>query len=386
MHGKSPPSREDEKEARRQLHRRHIASLVVFSTLIETAELTLFAMGGNISMEVVGLFFLIAVGSASLIYLVFRFGWNQRFKNKNLLIPQLVIAAAIQVAFLLIAPQLAVIFLVVLIVLSAYAVVEFSPRQFTVGWLIYGVVTAIALWLIRDRFSYPGTSGQDIVALWLFCFLTLRSLTWPTARFSALRNKLSEKNRQLEESLRQIEALARHDSLTGVLNHRSVIALLESELQRSARTSQPFCFVMVDLDHFKSVNDRYGHPVGDMVLKRVCDIAAGSLRATDVIGRLGGEEFAVILTGTALAEGMHTIERLRQAVAAYDWESVAPGLAVTFSAGVAEYAPADSVQTINKRADEALYRAKGAGRNRVIAAESTVREPQPACEAPSVEL
>lgn len=386
MRGDTPSSKENDKEARRQGHRRHIAALVVFSTMIQTAELVLFSLGGNVSMTVVGLFFVSAVGSASLIYLVFRFGWNQRFKNKNLLIPQLIIAAAIQVAFLLIAPQLAVIFLVVLIVLSAYAVVEFSPRQFTIGWLIYGVVTAIALWLIRDRFSYPGTSGLDIAALWLFCFLTLRSLTWPTARFAALRNKLSEKNRQLEESLRQIEALARHDSLTGVLNHRSVIALLESELQRSARTSQPFCFVMVDLDHFKSVNDRYGHPAGDMVLKRVCDIAAGSLRATDVIGRLGGEEFAVILTGTTLDEGLHTIERLRQAVAAYDWESVAPGLAVTFSAGVAEYVPADSVQAINKRADEALYRAKGAGRNRVVAAESAVREPQPACKVSSIEL
>ncbi|HEY0846614.1 MAG TPA: GGDEF domain-containing protein [Noviherbaspirillum sp.] len=366
MQEESSPSKEEAKETRRQYHRRHIAALVVFSTLIETAELALFALGGNVSLAVVGLFFVAAVGSASLIYLVFRLGWNQRFKNKNLLIPQLIVAATVQLSFLLIAPQLAVLFLVALIVLSAYAVVEFSPRQFTIGWLIYGAVTAMALWLVRDRFAYPGTSGLDIAALWLFCFLTLRSLTWPSARFSALRNKLSEKNRQLEESLRQIEALARHDSLTGVLNHRNLIAVLESELQRSARTAQVFCFVMVDLDHFKSINDTYGHPAGDAVLRQVCEIAGRVLRTTDAIGRLGGEEFAIILPATTRANGEESIERLRQAIVSHDWESIAPDLKVSFSAGIAEYLPGDSVQSINKRADQALYRAKDAGRNRIV--------------------
>lgn len=377
MRENSPLSRDDEKEARRQLHRRHIAGLVVLSTLIETGELVLFALGGNVSMEIVGLFFVVAVGMATLIYFVFRLGINQRFKNKNLLIPQLVISAAIQVSFMLLAPKLAIVFLVVLIVLSSYAIVEFSPRQFTISWLIYGALTAAALWLLRDSFSYPGTTRMDMVAIWVFFFLTMRSMTWPTARFSALRNKLTEKNRQLEESLRQIEALARTDSLTGVLNHRSFVALLDTELQRSARSHQPFCFVMVDLDLFKSINDRYGHPVGDAVLKQVSDIARGSLRSTDVIGRLGGEEFALILTGNALEGGVATMERLREAVIRHDWQSVAPGLSVSFSAGVVEYQAGDTLQTINKRADDAMYRAKEAGRNRVVADDCGRREAAP---------
>lgn len=375
MQGNSTLAGEDRKEARRQYHRRYLSGIVVFSMLIETAELSLFAMAGNISMQIVGLFFVFGVGLSMLVYLFFRFDLNMRLKNKNLLIPQLLLNAGIQVSFLLLAPQLAIVFLVVLIVLSAYAVVEFTPRQFTIGWLLYGVVTGVALWLIRDRFSYPGTAGLDMAAIWLFSFLTMRSLTWPTARFSALRNKLTEKNRQLEESLRQIELLARHDSLTGVLNHRSVIALLETELQRSARTAQPFCFVVLDLDLFKSINDRFGHPVGDAVLKQVCDIATCTLRNTDAIGRFGGEEFAVILTGTAIKEGLKTMERLCRAVARHDWESIAPGLQASFSAGIAQYLPGDTVQTINKRADAALYRAKHAGRNRVVADEADRSEP-----------
>lgn len=361
-------SSEVEKEARRQQHRRFLAGLVVVSMLIETGELAVFALAGSIPMYVPVLFLVFGVGLSALVYLFFRFGLNQQLANKNLLIPQLLINAAIQVSFMLFVPQLAFMFLVVLIVLAAYTLVEFTPRQFTISWLIYGVVTGVALWLIRDRFAYPVTNDAGIFAVWLFCFMTMRSLTWPTARFSALRNKLSEKNRQLEESLRKIEVLARHDSLTGVLNHRSVIETLEVEMQRSRRTGQPFCFAMLDLDLFKSINDNYGHPVGDAVLRQVCEIVAPMLRASDAIGRLGGEEFAIIFSCTALEDGLGTMERLRETVANHEWERIAPGLAVSFSAGIAEFSVGDTVQTINKRADDALYAAKHGGRNRVLPA------------------
>lgn len=359
---------EEAKEARRQQHRRFLAGLAVVTMLIEAGELAVFAFAGAIPMYVAGLFLVFGVGLSSVVYLFFRSGLNQLLSNKNLLVPQLLINAAIQVIFMLFVPQLAIVFLVALIVLAAYALVEFTPRQFTISWLIYGAVTGAALWLIRDRFAYPITNDAGIFAIWLFFFMTVRSLTWPTARFSALRNKLSEKNRQLEESLRKIELLARHDSLTGVLNHRSVIETLEVEMERSRRTGQAFCLAMLDLDLFKSINDTYGHPVGDAVLRQVCEIVGPMLRTSDAIGRLGGEEFAVILTGTALEDGLGTMERLREAVASHEWDRIAPGLAVSFSAGIAEFSVGDTVQTISKRADDALYAAKHAGRNRVLPA------------------
>ncbi|KRB92228.1 GGDEF domain-containing protein [Noviherbaspirillum sp. Root189] len=140
-------------------------------------------------------------------------------------------------------------------------------------------------------------------------------------------------------------------------------------MQRSERSGRPFCLVMLDLDFFKNINDHYGHPVGDEVLKVVCGIASGALRGVDALGRLGGEEFAVLLPETSLDAGFTTMERVRTAVSAYDWNTIAQGIAVSFSAGIACHIPDDSVQTMTKRADDALYRAKNGGRNRVIVAE-----------------
>jgi diguanylate cyclase (GGDEF)-like protein len=204
--------------------------------------------------------------------------------------------------------------------------------------------------------------------VWLFFFLALRSLTLASARFSRLREKLSEKNRQLEASLRQIEELASHDQLTGVFNRGNLLKLLENELRRSERTGESFCFAMLDLDHFKDVNDTYGHPVGDQVLRKVCEIAMQCVRAVDGVGRMGGEEFGILLPSTSLDNGRVSLERVREAVSSYDWNVIAPGLSVHLSAGVAEYALGDTLQTIAKRADDALYRAKHTGRNKVVAA------------------
>ena len=354
-----------QKEERRQRHRVYIAGLVVASMFIEAAELALFALAGNIPVWIAVLFFAVGGGVSSLVYIFFKLGLNQKLDDKNLLVPQLLINSTIQIAFLLLAPNLAIIFLVVLIVLSGYAVVEFSPRQFTAGWLVYGCVTGIALWIVRDEFDYPGTSGLDIFLIWLFFFLTVRSLTWASARFGRLREKLSEKNRQLEESLRRIEELASRDHLTGVFNRGHFMQSLEAELQRSERSGEPFAFAMIDLDWFKSINDRFGHAAGDAVLTEFCMIAASVLRGIDVIGRLGGEEFGLLLPGASAEDGGVSIERLRAAMKAHDWSSIAPGLYATFSAGVTGSRRGDTVGDITRRADEALYRVKHGGRDGV---------------------
>ncbi|HZW20669.1 GGDEF domain-containing protein [Noviherbaspirillum sp.] len=355
----------EQKEERRQRHRVYIAGLVVVSMLTETVALLLFAYAGNIGMWVPRLFLLVGVGTSVLVYGFFKLGFNRRLPDKNLLVPQLIVNGAIQVAFLLMAPKLAIVFLAVLIVLSAYAALEFTPQQFTAGWLLYGGITAIALWAVRDDFGYPGTSGIDIALVWLFFFFTLRSLTLPSARFARLRNKLSEKNRLLEESLRQIEELASRDHLTGVYNRRHFMQSIETELLRSDRSGDGFAFAMIDLDFFKMINDRYGHATGDEVLTTFCAIAAQTLRSVDVVGRLGGEEFGVLLPGASAEEGRVSIERLRAAVKAHEWNSVAPGLHVSFSAGVAGSVPGDTVGNVTRRADEALYRVKHRGRDGV---------------------
>lgn len=355
----------DAREDKRQRHRLHMARLLMFNMAIESAELALFAVAGTIPAWIAVLFCAVSFAVSSGFYLVFRFGLNLRFKQKNLLIPQLLAFGGMQIGFMFLAPKLSLLFLLVLVVLSGYAAIEFNPRQYTIGWLVYGAVTALSLAMLGDSFDYPGRSEQEVGLVWLFFFMTLRSLTLANASFSRLKEKLLEKNRQLEHSLHCIENMANRDYLTGVHNRRHFMSLLESELQRSARSCRPFCLVMLDLDWFKSINDRFGHPVGDAVLQRLCLLAGGNLRAVDQVGRVGGEEFAVLLPEASLESGYTTIDRLRAAVHAYDWKQVAEGLQVSFSAGVASYCAGDSAQMMIKRADDALYEAKHLGRNRV---------------------
>lgn len=365
-----PPDRTtvDAKELRRQPHRIFMSGLVVLNMFIESCMLGLFVAAGTIELHIALLFAVAAMASSLAFYVLFRKGWNLRLQDKGLLVPQLAVNGLLQLAFILLAPRLTILFLLTLMAFSGYAALEFTPRQYSIGWLLYGAATAIIMWLIRDRFGYPGVSGIETALVWLFFFLALRSLTLASARYSRLREKLTEKNRQLEQSLRQIEELASHDQLTGVLNRGSLLKLLETELRRSERSGEPFCFAMLDLDHFKNVNDTCGHPVGDQVLRKVCEIATQCVRAVDSVGRMGGEEFGILLPNTTLDNGRISIERLREAVGVYDWGSISTGLSVHLSAGVAEYALGDTLQTLAKRADDALYRAKHTGGNKVVAA------------------
>lgn len=182
--------------------------------------------------------------------------------------------------------------------------------------------------------------------------------------FIAVKEDISERKRQEEE----LHRLATTDTLTGVLNRRAFIAQLEQELARCQRSRRPGTLMMLDLDHFKQINDRHGHPGGDAVLIRVCRTLESRLRKTDALGRLGGEEFAILLPETDAASARELAEELRQLVAQQhiDWETGA--ITVTVSIGVAEFLAEQATAPLLNRADAALYRAKDEGRNRVVLA------------------
>lgn len=165
----------------------------------------------------------------------------------------------------------------------------------------------------------------------------------------------------------ELEQRAHTDSLTGVANRRHFIELAAQELARSQRYERPLSVLMIDVDHFKRVNDSHGHSVGDEVLSKLTSICVGSLRETDIIGRMGGEEFAVVLPETPPDQARETAERLRAAVDTSPI-ALAQGLPLhfTISVGVASLSsPSDNLDTLLSRADEALYAAKDSGRNRV---------------------
>lgn len=167
----------------------------------------------------------------------------------------------------------------------------------------------------------------------------------------------------------EIEHRANHDFLTGLLNRRQFNTTAEASLVRQ-RAGTPNVALAIDVDHFKSINDTHGHPLGDHVLQVVAGLLAAGLRKGDILGRLGGEEFAIILPGAGLEEGTRVAERIREAIAAETLQHGDVAIATSVSIGLVEFHAPANLPRMLSLADEALYEAKNAGRNRVVAHKS----------------
>jgi diguanylate cyclase (GGDEF)-like protein len=171
----------------------------------------------------------------------------------------------------------------------------------------------------------------------------------------------------LKESNQQLRMLSQTDPLTGLYNRRHMMATLESEFDRSNRISSPFSLLMIDLDHFKRVNDTYGHQQGDIVLQSISQEIQAQLRQYDSAARFGGEEFALLLPETNLSEGTMVAERLRQTISKIQFSDSISDLKITASIGIAAipHKKINTTEDLIRLADDALYAAKSNGRNRV---------------------
>lgn len=196
-------------------------------------------------------------------------------------------------------------------------------------------------------------------------------------QLAATNAELQEVNRQLQLEIEMrirmeadLERLATTDSLTGTLNRRQLYRVGEQELERARRYGHPFSVIMLDIDHFKTINDRYGHTLGDRVIQQSVEILQQSLRVVDLIGRYGGDEFIIILPETPLPQAEETAERLRAAVAGQPVDTGETPITVSLSMGVSGLTDAGRSRSVDfeilvLQADRALYQAKAAGRNRV---------------------
>jgi diguanylate cyclase (GGDEF)-like protein len=174
----------------------------------------------------------------------------------------------------------------------------------------------------------------------------------------------------LQRANEQLAQLALHDPLTGLANRRKFAERFEYDMARAARASMPLSLLMVDIDHFKAINDRHGHLAGDSCLKALAALLAGSVRAVDLVARFGGEEFVVLLPEMSAVQSLLAGERMRSRVEKHpvDIEAGAPPVTMTVSVGAATTAGAAiGLEELLARADEAVYRAKRAGRNQVRA-------------------
>lgn len=173
---------------------------------------------------------------------------------------------------------------------------------------------------------------------------------------------------KLHQELDRVSSQARHDPLTGALNRKGLDEALEREISNERRKATPLCLALLDIDNFKKLNDRLGHAVGDEALTHLAYVAREVMRPQDTLARYGGEEFVLLLPDTALANGIEAMTRLQRELTTRFFLSGAEKILITFSAGVAQLGSNESGIEAIRRADQAMYLAKRAGRNRVLGA------------------
>ncbi len=299
-------------------------------------------------------------------YVLVRSGWSQRFRDPVLAFPHALISVLICMgAYASLGDIRANVLLLVaqVVVLSMF---RLEPKQV----LALGVSTVallgacIVVVSLRDPVHYKASTGWGHFVL---AGASLLALSLIGKWVSDMRVRIASQARELSDAIGTLQQMATTDMLTGTLNRRMLSELLDDEHRHWERTGVSYCVALLDIDHFKQVNDKWGHAVGDVVLRRLVDATRPQMRQVDKLGRWGGEEFLLLLPHVNLDSALIATDRLRATFEALRFDE-APGLRVTLSAGVAEVARGETLEHAIDRADRALYAAKADGRNRVLPA------------------
>ncbi|MDO9059386.1 MAG: GGDEF domain-containing protein, partial [Bradyrhizobium sp.] len=354
--------------ARRARQRRQILAMIGASYVVDAFVLLIYAQAGTIpatigpAFAICGLVFV--AGSVALS----ETGFNERFRDHYLVAPQSIINMMIMLIFTWIVPEVGVMFLCTLFVVFGFNSLRSTPRQTAIVWTAMAFGLA-GLFLLTDKpIAMPHGNYIERFATMTVFILTIGRCMFIGIFSNAMRQSLYKSGVELKEAYKRIEELAELDELTGSLNRRCIMGVLDDELVRARRNETPCSIALIDLDWFKRINDAYGHPTGDEVLRTFAITTFANLRAADKFGRYGGAEFLLVLPDTSDEAAARILDRLRAIVADLDWSAFSPGMQVTISAGVATLKPNETPDVILARADSALYAAKARGRNRIASA------------------
>ncbi|MBC7453621.1 MAG: GGDEF domain-containing protein [Massilia sp.] len=321
-------------------------------------------------------------------YTVIRTGVNLRFADPSMNLAQITLATMPGLYVMYHTQQARGVFLLLCVSAAMYGLFKFRTRDFVIMTTVLAVGYGFVIVLLC--LYKPNEIILQVEILQLFALVAaLLQFGGLGGYIVKLRDQVKQKNQELavrngdlEHALARIEELAMRDELTGVYNRRYLMQTVRNEQQRSERTGEIFSICILDVDLFKQVNDTYGHLAGDAVLQEIARTANEALRQTDYFGRYGGEEFALLLTGTSVEGALITAERVRARIEALQFAFISPALMVTASIGIADSRSTQDTIQIFKRADEALYEAKQSGRNRCVIAAPGL---QPQCSAPTVD-
>ncbi len=297
-----------------------------------------------------------------------RSGCTRRLRDPALTVPLFTVAlVAISLAYIAIRPGDRGVVLGLITLVMVFGMYTHSPTQ----TLVTGIATmavlgpCMAVLSRLDPVYYPG--GRELLRFELLGG-TVPVLIYASLQLAEWRNRLRQQRRELEAALAKVQELATRDGLTGLYNRRHMQELLDASVDRLERYGERFSVALIDLDHFKRINDTHGHRVGDEVLVSFSRIASAVLRETDVLARWGGEEFIMLFPNASSPQAMAPLWRLQSQLRQAVVSSSRPELRVTFSAGVAIHVANASLGQTLERADTALYEAKRLGRDRVLSA------------------
>ena len=299
-------------------------------------------------------------------YALLRSGLNKRFADPALTLPQILAALTIIVGAYSITGPFHGSTMMLLVLVLVFGVFNLSAKgariaaTYTVG--LMGVAQLIKMQ--TDPVNYP--FKLEIVHFVLTAAI-VPTISRLAAQLSSLRARLQSQKDELAQALTRIQILATRDELTGLVNRRHMMDVLQQHRKRLQRSGfHRFCLAIIDLDHFKRVNDTHGHGVGDEVLRRFAAVAQQGLRDTDVLARWGGEEFLLLLNDTTAEQAQIGLDRVRELLVDARLSNDVPELRATFSAGLTAYDAGEPLDVCIERADRALYEAKAAGRNRTV--------------------
>lgn len=307
---------------------------------------------------------LICVIAASqlLLYVMLRSGWTLTFRDPALTLQQMVLAILCLGASYAINHQVRNTLLMVVPLVLVFGAFKLAPGQCRMlGWLAFVVLgTVMIVGTTLDPIQFPPKIEFLNV---VFIAITLPLVGQLTGRLSQMRFNLHRQKKELRAALAAVRNLATRDQLTGLPNRRHVLENFETWRSSNSRSPAPLSIAVIDLDHFKAINDRFGHPFGDEVLTNFSRAALAVMPEGDTLSRWGGEEFVMIMPDTTLAAALEKLENLHAHLHdPVNWHGCAHGQ-VNFSVGLAAYRIEESFEQTLTRADQGLYEAKRQGRD-----------------------
>ena len=309
----------------------------------------------------------LTLAGMAVFFVLIRSGTSRRWHEPSLTVPQMVFALASgAVAYALVGAGRGAVFPIMMVILM-FGMFVATPRQ--MRWVslyavaLFGATMALMATLQPVVYVPAVEIGHFILVATMMPAVSLLA-----GRLSRLRHRARQQRAELAQAVARLREHTTRDELTGLVNRRHMQAVVDQEHQRCVRSGQTFCLAVLDVDHFKPVNEQHGYAVGDAVLRAVAQEALRHVRGSDVLARWGGDDFVLMLSDTRAALARGGLERLHQRVGALRILHGSMAVGVTLSCGLAEHHAGENVAQTLERAERALQEAKLQGRDRIVVA------------------